>query len=66
LEQKAKAYKVIYKYSHFQDLSYPGGCFLFKINGSCDDPKTIIVTKEDFINYRKKKDVETNIVIFER
>lgn len=53
LERKAKNYKVIYKYSHFQNLSYPGGCFLFKINGCCNDPKTIVVTKEDFINYRK-------------
>lgn len=64
LEQKAKAYKVIYKYSHFQDLSYPGGCFLFKINGSCDDPKTIIVTKEDFINYRKSH--EAYLILLKR
>lgn len=53
LVQKSKKIRPIYKYSHFQELSYPGGCFLFKINGSCNEPKTIVVTKEDFINYRK-------------
>lgn len=64
LERKAKNYKVIYKYSHFQNLSYPGGCFLFKINGCCNDPKTIVVTKEDFINYRKSH--EAYLILLKR
>lgn len=64
LDQKAKNYKPIYKYSHFKDLSYPGGCFLFKINGSYNDPKTIVVTKEDFINYRKSH--EAYLILLKR
>lgn len=64
LEQKFKIYKPIYKYSHFQELSYPGGCFLFKINGSYNDSKTIVVTKEDFINYRKSH--EAYLILLKR
>ena len=64
LEHKFKNYKPIYKYCHFQELSYPGGCFLFKINGSCNDPKTIVVTKEDFIDYRKSH--EAYLILLKR
>lgn len=64
LEQKFISYKSIYKYSHFQELSYPGGCFLFKINGSYNEPKTIVVTKEDFINYRKSH--EAYLILLKR
>lgn len=64
LEEKSKSFKPIYKYSHFQDLSYPGGCFLFKINGSFNDPKTIVVTKEDFINYRQSH--EAYLILLKR
>lgn len=64
LERKSKSFKPIYKYSHFQELSYPGGCFLFKINGSYNDPKTIVVTKEDFINYRKSH--EAYLILLKR
>lgn len=64
LEKKAKTFKPIYKYSHFQELSYPGGCFLFKINGSHNAPKTIVVTKEDFINYKKSH--EAYLILLKR
>lgn len=64
LVQKSKKIKSIYKYSHFQELSYPGGCFLFKINGSYNEPKTIVVTKEDFINYRKSH--EAYLILLKR
>ncbi len=64
LEQKGKNYKPIYKYNHFQELSYPGGCFLFKINGSYNDPKSIVITKEDFINYRKSH--EAYLILLKR
>lgn len=64
LTQKSKKVRVIYKYTHFQELSYPGGCFLFKINGSYADPKTIVVTKEDFINYRKSH--EAYLILLKR
>lgn len=64
LKRKFKIYKPIYKYSHFQELSYPGGCFLFKINGSYNEPKTIVVTKEDFINYRKSH--EAYLILLKR
>ncbi len=64
LEQKFKNFKPIYKYSHFQELSSLGGCFLFKINGSYNDPKTIVVTKEDFINYRKSH--EAYLILLKR
>ena len=53
LQEKNKACKVIFEYNHFKNLSYPGGCFLFKINGSLTNPNTLIITHEDFINYRK-------------
>lgn len=64
LEQKTKKIKPIYKYSHFQELSYPGGCLLFKINGSCHDSKTIVATKEDFINYRRSH--EAYLILLKR
>lgn len=64
LKRKFKMYKPIYKYSHFQELSYPGGCFLFKINGSYNEPRTIVVTKEDFINYRKSH--EAYLILLKR
>ena len=64
LLQKSKKIRPIYKYSHFQELSYPGGCFLFKINGSCNEPKTIVVTKEDFINYRRSH--EAYLILLKR
>lgn len=64
LERKFKSYKPIYKYSHFRELSYPGDCFLFKINGSYKEPRTIVVTKEDFINYRKSH--EAYLILLKR
>lgn len=64
LDQKIKKYKPIYKYSHFKNLPNPGGCFLFKINGSCNDSNTIVVTKEDFINYRKSH--EAYLILLKR
>ncbi len=51
--KKTKSYIPIYKYSHFKKLTYPGSHFLFKINGSCDDANTIVITHDDFIDYRK-------------
>lgn len=53
LDKKGKSFKPIYRYSHFRNLSYPGGYFLFKINGSFEAPETIVITQEDFIDYRK-------------
>lgn len=64
LKQKSKIFKPIYKYSHFQELSYPGGGLLFKINGSYIEPQTIVVTKEDFINYRKSH--EAYLILLKR
>jgi CheY-like chemotaxis protein len=61
---KLKSYVPIYKYKHFKDLSYPGECFLFKINGSCDSPDTIVITKEDFIEYRKSH--EAYLILLKR
>lgn len=54
-KEKSKKYIPIYKYSHFKNLSYPGGYFLYKINGngSIKDYKTIVITHEDFIDYRR-------------
>lgn len=43
----------MYKYEDFQKISFPGGLFLYKINGSIDCPKSIVITKEDFISYPK-------------
>ena len=53
LDEKSKQYIPVYKYKHFQRLSYPSGCFLFKINGSYIVPDTIVITSEDFIDYKK-------------
>ena len=53
LERKTKRYKAIYQYKHFKLLSYPRGSFLFKINGSQTNEESIVITHEDFINYRK-------------
>ncbi len=64
LEQKSKKIHPIYKYSQFQQLSYPGVCFLFKINGSCNAADSIVITKEDFINYRKSH--EAYLILLKR
>lgn len=64
LQEKSKAFKVVYEYKHFKDLSYPGGSFLFKINGSQTTPNTIVVTHEDFINYRKSH--EAYLILLKR
>lgn len=64
LERKGKSYKPIYRYSHFQELSFPNGCFLFKINGCYNDPKSIVITKEDFIDYRKSH--EAYLILLKR
>lgn len=53
LSKKGKNYIPIYQYSDFQKLSFPGGYFLFKINGSFISPDTIVITHEDFIEYKK-------------
>ena len=53
LEMKGKNFTPIYQYSDFKKLSFPNSNFLFKINGSCTNPNTIIITQEDFIDYRK-------------
>ena len=52
LEKKEKKYIPIFKYNDFQSLSYPNENFLFKINGSCSSPESIVITKNDFIDYR--------------
>ncbi len=53
LEYKSKYCEAIYKYNHFQKLSYPNGNLLFKINGSYSASDTIVITSEDFIDYRR-------------
>lgn len=53
LDNKSKVYIPIYEYSHFPKLSYPGGYFLYKINGCKSEYKTIVITREDFVDYRK-------------
>lgn len=53
LRKKGKNFISVYQYSDFQKLSFPGGYFLFKINGSYISPDTIVITHEDFIEYRK-------------
>jgi len=64
LIKKIKKYLSIYKYEHFKNLSCPGGNFLFKINGSCDSPETIVITREDFIDYRKSH--EAYLILLKR
>lgn len=54
-KEKSKTYIPVYKYVHFQNLSYPEGYFLYKINGngSQEDAGSIVITHEDFIDYRR-------------
>ena len=53
LKRNFKNFELVYRYRDFEKLAYPGSCFLFKINGSYTDPSTIVLTKEDFIDYRR-------------
>lgn len=53
LDSKSKKYCSIYKYNHFPNLSFPYDNFLFKINGSYSASDTIVITREDFIDYKK-------------
>lgn len=64
LKNKYKDISLIYRYEHFRNLSYLGGLFLFKINGSMSSPETIIITHEDFINYRKSH--EAYLILLKR
>lgn len=64
LKYKAKSYISVFQYDHFKNLSYPNGNFLYKINGSYDKPKTIIITKNDFIDYRKSH--EAYLILLKR
>lgn len=64
LKIKSKNYLPIYKYNHFKKLSFPGQNFLFKINGSSDSPESIIITKEDFVDYRKSH--EAYLILLKR
>lgn len=64
LYTKSQFFLPVYKYEHFKNLSFPGGLFVYKINGSADDPRTIVITKEDFINYRKSH--EAYLILLKR
>lgn len=64
LYTKSQFFLPVYKYEHFKNLSFPGGLFVYKINGSADDPRTIVITKEDFINYRKSH--EAYLILIKR
>lgn len=64
LYTKSHFFLPVYKYEHFKNLSFPGGLFVYKINGSADAPRTIIITKEDFINYRKSH--EAYLILLKR
>lgn len=64
LKYKSKLYIPVFQYDHFKNLSYPNGNFLYKINGSYDKPKTIIITKNDFIDYRKSH--EAYLILLKR
>jgi len=64
LKTKSKNYLSIYKYNHFKNLSFPGQNFLYKINGSSDSPESIMITKEDFIDYRRSH--EAYLILLKR
>lgn len=64
LSKKGKKYISIFKYNDFQSLSYPNGNFLFKINGSCSSPESIVITKNDFIDYRRSH--EAYLILLKR
>lgn len=64
LDEKEKIYMPVYQYSHFKDLSCPNGYFLYKINGSCSKSDSIVITHEDFINYRRSH--EAYLILLKR
>ena len=64
LQSKSKTFIPVYMYKHFKQLSYPGGYFLFKINGSSEETNSIVITREDFINYRKSH--EAYLILLKR
>ena len=53
LKEKNKNCNSVFEYKHFSSLSFPNQNFLFKINGSSESSKTIVITKDDFIDYRR-------------
>ncbi|MBR1442808.1 MAG: SIR2 family protein [Firmicutes bacterium] len=64
LKNKAKDCSAVYRYEHFRSLSYLGGLFLFKINGSSVSPESIVITHEQFINYRRSH--EAYLILLKR
>lgn len=64
LKHKFKEVSSIYRYEHFRNLSYLGGLFLFKINGSISSPETIVITHEDFVDYKKSH--EAYLILLKR
>lgn len=64
LNNKFKDVTSIFRYEHFRNLSYLGGLFLFKINGSILSRETIVITHEDFINYKKSH--EAYLILLKR
>ncbi|MBQ8116743.1 MAG: SIR2 family protein [Lachnospiraceae bacterium] len=51
--QKSHPFTSIYDYRRFDQISNPGTNYLYKINGSVELSDSIIITKEDFIDYRR-------------
>ena len=47
-----------------KNLSFPNSNFLYKINGSCTKPDSIVITHEDFINYRRSH--EAYLILLKR
>lgn len=64
LNNKGKSFLPVYQYTHFKNLSFPNSNFLYKINGSCTKPDSIVITHEDFINYRRSH--EAYLILLKR
>jgi hypothetical protein len=53
MSQKSLPATSIYDYRRFDQISNSGTNYLYKINGSAELSDSIVITKEDFIDYRR-------------
>lgn len=53
MDEKSRPYTSIYDYRRFDQISNAGLNYLYKINGSVELSDSIIITNEDFIDYKR-------------
>lgn len=53
LETKHHPYLSIYNYARFDQISYSSNNVIYKINGSIEESDSIVITNNDFIDYKR-------------